>query len=1172
MRACVIPAILFNLFLGAAGAGAQEPGAAVLGRVLGPGGEPVGGARIELHAVLSRYEVGLGEAEGQKPAPAAIHATTGPDGRFALRAPRPGMWRVIAAADGFVPQQRLLLPLLEDIELPPVDLPVDSGLRIRVLSPNGSLLAGARVLGEIQSRFPVASPGGWTPVERRGETGADGVVRLPKTTAETLRLWVAAPGFPVQEGPVTRAPAAVVRLAPGALARLEIREASDEPVSGALMRDLAGRFVLGRTGPDGRLTVACPSSGEPGALIEAADGRRAQHRWKTAAGADPARPQLVALPPAGSWSGRILDRHTRAPLPGAVVWPESDPGLWVRADAGGTFRLRKLALPFETALAAAALDHAPGALSFQSAQSGNPLVLALARTTTLRGTVVDARGRQLENVELQITPLGDGEQESHITRTSAEGLFRTPGLHTGASYLVTAFLSGFAPASTAVAIPKPEAQVPDLRMVLGWGRTASGQVVDERGRPVADARVELVPGTAGRVVASGLTASGNASQRAQTGADGRFELRHQPAGWFRLRIEADSFLVFEQDGLQIPASTARTNLGRFPLQRGAALRGWAGDPDGNPVAGAEVWILPAEVRDWADLYAQGPAAVTGADGSFLVRDLPHDDSFGLDICRAGYLPLSATVREIPEEPFRAVLRRAARLSGRVTADDGSPVPAARIESWLAGEEPSRSESLRPCRNGSGSVTTDNGGRFRFEALPPGWWNLRATASGYRSATRDRLHILAGESLDDVEIVLAPGAILSGRVFTSEGEPAAGAQVSALSADGTVQTLAGGDGAYRLAGVEPGERTIEATLEEGAWASRNLTVLPGENRLDLTLDQGAPHQEIHGRVLGPDGGPIAGATVLATGSARTFTAADGSFHLAVEDNRDYEIWAEKERFAAARAGAAVRVAGAPVNGVEIRLGRGGTLTGQILGLDREELVRVNVEVELFPPLQARAAVDPQGNYRIENLPPGEWTLTARAGDRTIRAQAVLPPDASDAAVDLVFEPSHEVSGWISSPAGEPVADAYIRFSAPGGVSSNTYSRSDGSFQLRLEDGKYRVVARREGYLWTMQEEPVAVEGGPVSGLELHLDKAAVIRGRILGLAPGERAKAVWASTGATNSNRREGQLDQEGGFVIPDIPPGDWLVTVAHGGKEATVSLHLAPEQEEQWVEVELGEP
>jgi len=880
----------------------------------------------------------------------------------------------------------------------------------------------------------------------------------------------------------------------------------------------------------------------------------------------------LALPPAGSLSGRILDRDTRAPLPGALVWPESDPGCWVWTDASGTFRLRLTAGPVESGLAAAALGHAPGFQPLQDGLPGAPALLALVPTASLQGTAVDERSRPLAEVELRISLLGGapGEKEAHVARTAADGAFRAPGLRLGTSYLVTAVLPGYAPISMPVAIPKTRAAPePGLRLVLGRGRTAFGQVVDEGGRPVPGARIELTSATAGRVVASAPDLGAEAPQQTRTGADGRFMLLHVPAGWFRLRIEADGFSDFERDGLQVPAGTARADLGRFPLQHGMVLQGWAGDEEGRPLAGAEVWIIPAAVHDWAGLYAKGPAAVTGADGSFALRDLPGEAGFGLDVCSAGYLPLSAIVREVNEEPFRAVLRRAARISGRVSAPDGAPVSTARIESWLAGEEPERNESVRPCRRGSGSATTDAEGRFRLDGLPPGWWSLRATAGGHRGETRERLHVLAGESREDVEIVLTSGATVSGRVLTSAGEPAAGARVSALSEKGAVETVAGGDGAYRLAGVETGEHTVEATLDEGRWASRNLTVQPGDNRLDLKMDQGAPRREIRGRVLGP-AGPVAGAAVLAAGSARTFSAADGSFLLAVEDNRDYEVWAEKEGFAAAKAGAAVHVAGAPVEGVEIRLNRGGTISGRLLGLDREELARASVEIELMPPFLARAAVDSRGSYRVEDVPPGEWTVTARTGDRVVREPAVLPPDASETAVDLAFAPSQEVSGWVSGPAGEPVAGAYLRFFAPGAMTGSTYSLSDGTFRLRLEDGTYRVAAHREGYLWTLRKEPLAVGGSPVSGLEVHLEEAGVIRGLILGLAPGERAKAVWASTAAPNGGRREGQLDQEGGFVIPDVPAGDWTVTVAACGREVRVPLHLDPGHEEEWVQVELG--
>src|SRR6185295_8017207 len=133
----------------------------------------------------------------------------------------------------------------------------------------------------------------------------------------------------------------------------------------------------------------------------------------------------LALPPAGSLSGRILDRDTRAPLSGALVGPESDPGRWVWTDASGTFRLRLSAGPAESGFAAAALGHASGFQPLQDRLPGASALLALVPTATLRGTVVDERSRPLAEVELRISLLGGapGEKEAHVARTAADGAF-----------------------------------------------------------------------------------------------------------------------------------------------------------------------------------------------------------------------------------------------------------------------------------------------------------------------------------------------------------------------------------------------------------------------------------------------------------------------------------------------------------------------------------------------------------------------------------------------------------------------------------------------------------------------------------------------------------------------------------------------------------------------------
>lgn len=218
---------------------------------------------------------------------------------------------------------------------------------------------------------------------------------------------------------------------------------------------------------------------------------------------------------------------------------------------------------------------------------------------------------------------------------------------------------------------------------------------------------------------------------------------------------------------------------------------------------------------------------------------------------------------------------------------------------------------------------------------------------------------------------------------------------------------------------------------GAWGKQRLIVQPGENRLDLTLDQGSHRQEIRGRFVAPDG----------------------------EDDYMYNVWAKKEGYAPGRAAEAVRVAGSPVEGIE------------------------------------------------------------------------------------------------------------VRFSAGANTGGGAYSRADGSFRALVEDGTYRVWTLREGYARAFLEEPVTVEGAPVDGIELRLGETGTVRGRILGLEPGERARDVWAA--GPGGPVRQGQLDQEGGFVIDGLPPGDWTILARYGDREGVATVSLATGQSETWTEVEM---
>src|SRR5262249_23577753 len=110
-------------------------------------------------------------------------------------------------------------------------------------------------------------------------------------------------------------------------------------------------------------------------------------------------------------------------------------------------------------------------------------------------------------------------------------------------------------------------------------------------------------------------------------------------------------------------------------------------------------------------------------------------------------------------------------------------------------------------------------------------------------------------------------------------------------------------------------------------------------------------------------------------------------------------------------------------------------------------------------------DREGRYKLSDLAPGDWQITAQARGRDIREPLQLAPGVRDAVLDLRFPTGFTLTGRVTADRA-PLAGAQVGASASAG-SFRGLTGPDGGFQIpNVPSGRYTVTAvDQEGGLGT-----------------------------------------------------------------------------------------------------------
>lgn len=545
---------------------------------------------------------------------------------------------------------------------------------------------------------------------------------------------------------------------------------------------------------------------------------------------------------------------------------------------------------------------------------------------------------------------------------------------------------------------------------------------------------------------------------------------------------------------------------------------------------------------------------------FWLRSEPQSDSRGAEApsqrLRAPDQPSSIRARRphpLPQEPADL------RLEGRVIDLADKAVEAAEVR--LAS------------RTVSATALSDSAGGFAFDALPPGVYFVDA-ATDEAACNPKRVHLT--EDTPPVLLRLSPAIRAQVTVLSSvDHEPVQGAAVEVLARHGDTPYRSSETderGIATLLGMPPDGYAV--TVSATGFRTRVEPFPPKAGlRWSMTVVL-TPGVEVRGRVIDEDGAPVAAAAITPMptrvalfvtapklASHSTITDGHGEFAL-ILDSGSFRLLATHSRYLPGQSDSFFVDGKTPVQGIEIRLDRGGSIAGRVVTKDGRPVAHATVRSSASSRRdlgtgmrETLAAAD--GSFLIEGLPRVAIDLVARSPSASSDdVQVDLSAASSVEDVIVTLELDGVIAGMVTGSDGKPIEDAQVFcVGLPHGAVGTRpvfpeTTDPAGHFACRgLVPGDYSLTATRP---YPNNNQGPAMRSVTLQGVEsgttdvvLVLPEDGTLVGQVV-LANGSTPKSFGVAVDA-GGGPRIFENAKDGRFVLDGLAPRTYNVRVTAEG-------------------------